>query len=235
MSVQLIDYAPRNTAAAQPTGKAPMARALAREIALELIGLLKPACERIQLAGSIRRRRELVGDIELLAVPRTIEQRDLLGEVTGAVDALHVRCDELLALGVLAKRRSDKGLTHYGPASKRLVYRGVPVDLFVCEAGNFGMHLLVRTGPAKWSNRLVTPLGRRTHDGLPGLLPPGLTVAGGVWLHREGERLETPEESDAFEALELPWIEPHLRAEGLRLVVRHDARGAYREWDEPRR
>ena len=42
---------------------------LAEVTAAVLVKLLAPACERIEVAGSVRRGRLDVGDIELLAVP----------------------------------------------------------------------------------------------------------------------------------------------------------------------
>ena len=42
------------------------ARGLARHIVCEL----KPYCRRIRVAGSIRRRKETIGDIELVVIPK---------------------------------------------------------------------------------------------------------------------------------------------------------------------
>ncbi len=39
-------------------------------IASALVADLEPYCARIQVAGSIRRRKEMVGDIEIVAIPR---------------------------------------------------------------------------------------------------------------------------------------------------------------------
>ena len=47
-------------------------------IAESLVEKLRPACERIEIAGSLRREKAMVGDIEIVAVPRL--ERDLLGE-----------------------------------------------------------------------------------------------------------------------------------------------------------
>src|SRR5438105_60329 len=42
----------------------------AERIAAAIVADLAPSCARIQVAGSVRRRKELVGDIEIVAVPR---------------------------------------------------------------------------------------------------------------------------------------------------------------------
>ncbi|MBU2597552.1 MAG: hypothetical protein KJ757_08345 [Planctomycetes bacterium] len=50
----------------------------AKAIAEELKSLLEPACERITIAGSIRRQKPDVGDIELLCIPKYVDGVDQL-------------------------------------------------------------------------------------------------------------------------------------------------------------
>ena len=52
-------------------------------LAGELVALLQPACERIEIAGSIRRQRPDVGDVELVVVPRLKAPLGLFGEPAG--------------------------------------------------------------------------------------------------------------------------------------------------------
>ena len=42
----------------------------AKAIAEELKALLEPVCQRVEIAGSIRRQKPEVGDIELLVIPK---------------------------------------------------------------------------------------------------------------------------------------------------------------------
>src|SRR2546423_2718032 len=42
----------------------------AQRSAAAIMADLAPSCARIQVAGSVRRRKEVVGDIELMAIPR---------------------------------------------------------------------------------------------------------------------------------------------------------------------
>lgn len=64
-------------------------------VALEVRGLLALACTRIAIAGSVRRGKALVGDIEIVAQP--------------AGGLLHRQLDALLARGDLAQRRKSTG------------------------------------------------------------------------------------------------------------------------------
>lgn len=51
-----------------------IALASAERIATNLLRGMAPACERIEIAGSIRRNRALVKDIELVVIPRWAER-----------------------------------------------------------------------------------------------------------------------------------------------------------------
>jgi DNA polymerase/3'-5' exonuclease PolX len=157
-------------------GKTRVPLALAERIAAEARAQLAPTRRRIEIAGSIRRRRRDVGDIELVALPiMEPTQRDLFGAVVGERDLLHDLCERLLAEGLLSHRLDTNGRSAFGPWFKRVVYHGVagtlPLDLFaVVPPAQFGAPLAVRTGPAGCSHRLVTP---RLHGGAPLLLHQG--------------------------------------------------------------
>lgn len=56
------------------TTKFPRTQALA--VAEELVAALRPACERLEIAGSLRRGKAEVGDVEILFVPRVEERPD---------------------------------------------------------------------------------------------------------------------------------------------------------------
>ncbi len=62
-----------------PGPKMPLAPA--RRLAEALVRELEPACERIEIAGSIRRGADHVGDLELLAIPR-LEDRVAPGQTS---------------------------------------------------------------------------------------------------------------------------------------------------------
>lgn len=53
----------------------------AQTIARELISLLNPFCDRIGVAGSVRRKKSIVKDIELVIIPKkVIEKAGLFGD-----------------------------------------------------------------------------------------------------------------------------------------------------------
>lgn len=187
--------------------------AQARRLALELAEILRPAVERIEIAGSIRRERPTVGDIELVAVPRLEPVRDMFGEPTGSRNALDDLAADLLARGTISLRYAAGPLptSAWGARYKKFVYRDVKVDLFsVLPPAQFGVLLVIRTGPAEFSRRFVTE--RRKG----GMLPEWAIVREGAIWRRVGDRpagqpMEMAEEEDAFRFLGVEPIPPSWR------------------------
>lgn len=200
----------------------PLAEALV--LAEALRDRLAPACERIVVAGSIRRLRPTIGDLELVALPRiTAEASGDLWASAHAVDRLADRLAQLASAGELVPRqvrvtRADgrvEAQRRQGPAYQALAYRGVPVDLFIVRPpAAWGVILALRTGPWDWNVRLVSEARRI-----------GRRVAGGQVLSAAGP-IACPEEEDFFAALGQAWVAPPEREpERVHLVAPHPAVG----------
>ena len=58
-----------------------MAYKAAKEISEKWLGILSPSCERVEVAGSLRRGSETVGDIEFVAIPKIEPFYDFFGEL----------------------------------------------------------------------------------------------------------------------------------------------------------
>jgi DNA polymerase/3'-5' exonuclease PolX len=166
----------------------------AQTLTAKIIDALAPGCQRIEPAGSVRRCRPEVGDLEIVCIPRPT--LDLFGNPTGSL------LDLILADLVIAKRlirgdkNGDKYKNFYIPA-----FTGLKLDLFITTPECWGVNFTIRTGSAEFSHKLVTPKWQG------GFLPGDLRVAGArVW--RGDEVVPTNEELDLFELLELDWIEP---------------------------
>lgn len=204
-------------------------------VAKRFLSLIEDSCDRIVLAGSLRRRLPTVGDVEIVALPKIgARATDMFADVTAPVDLLHERLDQLLAEAIVEKRPRSDGAVFWGPRAKYLTFEGVPFDLFSvvndwrgtkepvrAEPDRFGIILMIRTGPAGYSHRLVTPkdqqavVGKTSNGQLirkPGLLPTHMRQAEGWLTYRtSGERIPTPEESDVFNLLGLEYVEPWMR------------------------
>lgn len=189
------------------TTRLPLAEAAA--LSWELVGLLAPYCERLEVLGSIRRGRPDCGDIELLAIPKTSAElvRDLFGDPIEKrlTSLLEHQLAALLANGDIEKRQPIR----WGERYKAFLFDGFPVDLFICRPpAQWGVLSIIRTGSNEFCKRLVTPVEKG------GLCPRGLMFQGGaLWRLEKGGAVmvETPEETDVFAALGLRYVEPSVR------------------------
>lgn len=177
------------------TTRLPLAEA--RALAEEVAALLGQGCERIEIAGSIRRERPTVGDLEIVCIPRVIETIDLFGADTGEyVNVLDKQVGAELSKGTFGTRPDKNGRAAVGERYKRLTYRGVGLDLFsVLPPAQWGVILLIRTGSAEFSHHFVSHL------------PPGYRVQNGA-LWRDSVLLPTPEEEHVFAAVGRRWVPP---------------------------
>lgn len=192
----------------------PVPHAEAYAAAERLVAALAPACVRIEIAGSLRRQKPLVRDIELVAVPLW-EDRSVgdLWATAKAVDLLEEKVSLMLLGGrdlearLVDNHRADGRVDRQrklGPAFKALVFQDIPVDLFIVRPpATWGVIFALRTGPGDWNTRLVTDAGSI-----------GRRVAGGQvqrWAGHDWETVPTPEERDFFGAIGQAWLEPRER------------------------
>ena len=179
-------------------------------------------------AGSYSRQKMWLGDIEIVTEPSfgplTFVPEGEMFEVTQEGVNLHFdRVLGLLEEGVFSKRPDESGQTACGQRHQRLLYKDAAVDFFcVLPPAEWGVVLLLRTGPAELNRYLVT---RR--------MPRGVVMDAGAFWHGErnekrevvnrGSKISTPTEESAFAVFGLDYIEPerrdsyidHLVAEGL--------------------
>ena len=162
----------------------------ANAIAEEIMGLLDGSCERKEIAGSIRRRKPDVGDIEILCIPR----------FEGGADSLDRRVQGLMFRGILALRLNKLGRKVYGPKNKLMVHvpSGIGVDIFSTTEECWPVSLVVRTGGKQTNMRIATAALQK-----------------GYQFHAYGSGFSTPSgeivcrsEREVFEAIGLPYREP---------------------------
>lgn len=205
-----------------------MKRNSALAIIREIDPYLRPACVRLEPAGSVRRGKSEVGDIELLAVVKPGNPRPEFGKpayvfqthIDKAIDQM--REDDYL---VTLKRNGPHWKTLLlnpmkfpSLVEKDLNLVEIAIDLFiVLPPGQWGVLMMIRTGPGGkggFSQWMVTPQSKG------GALPNGYMVKdGAVWetdlnggrLEPVGEPIPMPEEGDYFDLCGLPFIHPRLR------------------------
>ncbi len=156
-----------------------------------------PGVERLTVAGSLRRRVETVGDVDLLAVsdePETVMER-----FTGFAGADSTEMS--------------------GPTRGRIALgSGLEVDLRVLPRESYGAALVYFTGSKehniKLRQRAMARGLRLSEYGLFREDEADQKTAGEAGQEPDplaGERIAGAEEEEVYAALELPWIPPELR------------------------
>jgi DNA polymerase/3'-5' exonuclease PolX len=155
----------------------------ALEIAERTKELLTPYCERIEIAGSIRRKKPEVKDIELVAIPKPYEVGLFESGIATVVNQWK-------------KVRGELPCKY----TQRLLPDGIALDLFFANPDNWGLIYAMRTGSADYSHKVLAT----------GWVKRGYESKGGH-LCINGEQIEVPEEKNLFELIGLPYLEPELR------------------------
>jgi DNA polymerase/3'-5' exonuclease PolX len=184
---------------------------VALKVAEAFAGHIGSVCERVEIAGSIRRGKQDVKDIEILAVPdlTPVGRAPLqFGMPIPRLYKTHLdkMLDEMFQAGDIVREKD-------GERYKKiyLKYAGINVDLFlVMPPATWGVQMVIRTGPADFSHWIVTRKARG------GCLPNGFRVQdGAVW--RGETEIKNPEvetrmgfetELQFLQFLGLNWLEP---------------------------
>jgi len=172
---------------------------VAQHVAGKYIDLLKPFCDRIQVAGSVRRKRPRVGDIEIVCIPKTVVTKD------GMFHEQTVRAPGF------AKALSDanvnllKGDPRTGKYTQMMTTEGIQIDLFMPNKDNWGRIYMIRTGSSEFSQFMA---GRWVKWGYK-------AIDGVLWEVDEFKNplriVTTPTEKSIFELLSLKVVPPHKR------------------------
>lgn len=102
----------------------------------ELEMLLAPSCYRIQVAGSVRRRRLLVRDIDIVAIP-------IWGTLKPQISGIAYR------------------VLRSGPKWTSFIYNSVQVDVYYATEETWATLLLIKTGSKESNIRLCTKARNR--------------------------------------------------------------------------
>ena len=118
----------------------------AQQIAEKVKKQLNPYCDRIVIAGSLRRGKAEVKDIEIVAIPRDGFQLGLI-------------------VNRWKKVRGEVG----GKYLQRELPEGINLDLFFATEKNWGLILAIRTGSAEYSHKVLATgwvkAGYKSKDG----------------------------------------------------------------------
>jgi DNA polymerase (family 10) len=170
----------------------------AEEIAEGMVAYLREhaALARIAVAGSYRRRKETVGDLDILVVPA----EEGAAAAAAIMDTFTAHED--------VERVSMKGETR----SSVVLRSGVQIDLRLLEAGSYGSALQYFTG-SKEHNIAVRRVAQEQ----------GLKVSE-YGLFRGEEQVAGAEEEDMYTSLGLAWVPAELREDRGEVAAAREGR-----------
>ena len=157
----------------------------ARAIANDVISQLRPHCSKRAVAGSIRRQRPTIGDIEIVCLPLSYDASPLFASGIATV------------VNQWEKIRGELPCRY----TQRRLPCGMKLDLFMPDPNGFGLQLAIRTGSADWCRTVLARAWSRA----------GFHSEGGVLRRADGSVVPTPDECSLFELIGLRWTEPQDR------------------------
>ena len=169
----------------------------AMDTATGIVAALQPLAERVEYAGSLRRMRETIGDVDILA---TAEGEGDAARLMSAFREIAVSDNSKKPTGA-----DDTGVVVSGPTKTSIrVAGGLQVDLRVVRPECYGAALQYFTG-SQAHNVAVRQIAVRA----------GLKLSEyGLFRVREGaadELIASATEEDVYAALGLRWVPPTLR------------------------
>lgn len=189
--------------------------ATAHNYAEKLNGWLMPYADTIFVAGSVRRRRSLCNDVDLVIIPKRDEARDLFGTVTSSQNVVLRHLQAYIAAGKGVSKFLSGGENHDGKIVSVQLLK-CQLDVFFAEPENVGSRLLCRTG-SKEHNVFIIEHAKKRGDCWK---PYEGVFTGGEWRRGLGVAVDTyvggqciagATEAEIFKALDLPFIEPERR------------------------
>lgn len=153
----------------------------AKAIARQIRVTLAPHCERIETVGSIRREKPVVHDIDIVLIPKPYAVVMMGGLLT--------TIGELKADGHKVKRLF-------------LIDYSITVDIYIATPASWATLVLIRTGSKENNIRLCTLARRKGWQ---------LKANGDGLFNEQGKRIAGDSEQSIYQALGIPYQEPHER------------------------
>lgn len=182
-------------------------REAALVVANELYDELESCTMRLCIAGSLRRGKSTVGDIELLYVPMfepSAARIDFFQDPP-LLNVTEQALQKLLARTVLSYRPTRLNSIVWGEQNKLALHTesGIPVDLFATTLENWWVSLVIRTGSKETNLRLTmgaNKLGRTLN-----------AYGCGVTDNETGKVTPAHSEQKVFELCGVPYLPPEQR------------------------
>lgn len=153
------------------------------QIAHQVKQALAPHCTQIEIAGSIRRKKTEVGDIEVVAIPKPYETGLFENGIAAVVNRWQKVKGELPC-----------------KYTQRMLPEGIKLDLFFATPDNWGLIFAIRTGSASFSHKVLAS----------GWKQRGYKSVGGMLTYK-GKAIPIRTEQELFHRLNMKVIPPEER------------------------
>jgi hypothetical protein len=176
--------------------------AIAMLTAKRLIGMIKDDCERVEIAGSLRRNKPEVKDVEIVVIPKP---------------ELFTHLDKMIENGVITKAEyGAKKLHRWGDKYRGLIFDDVKIEIFSADADNWGYQLWLRTGPAEGGETFMKAINSRSGiRAIDGYLWTGSKWHRGndnQWTSPDSRKLSIPDEAAFFGLIGIEPVSPAWRS-----------------------
>lgn len=157
----------------------------ARALADQIVVQMTPYTDRCEIAGSVRRGKPEVKDIEIVCIPKKTNRgtRDISFAI------------QIHNIGYVVK-----GDPCMGKYFQVWTPQNIAVDIFTATPDNWGLIYAIRTGSARFSHEVLArgwyQAGYHSNEGM---------------LHRQGIPVPVREEADLFRLIGIPLLAPEDR------------------------
>ena len=162
---------------------------LAEKIAINILDKLSPHCEQVIIAGSIRRRKPEVKDIEFVLLAKPYEVGFFQNGIADAINSFK------FIKGILpckyAQRSVSVGL--HGP------YEEIKIDFFFADEFNIGWIKALRTGSKEFNFKYLAEGKARGYEFNNGY----------IWS--KGKKMLVPDEENLYLRLGMKYVNPENR------------------------
>jgi len=162
-------------------------------VARKVVEELRPACERVEIAGSLRRGKPAVHDVDIVLLPRL---RSAVGLET-STSCLDEILSALINRGSLRVARDGEKVRRF-IATKT----GIPIDVYIATHNTWATLLLIRTGSKEHNIQLAQ---RARQLGMK------LRASGDGIENQDGELIKIQTEHEIFSVLQVPYLPPGKR------------------------
>lgn len=187
----------------------------ARKLAIDICYKLQPHCDKINLAGGVRRRKPDCHDIEVICLPKQIVLKDLFDAPIGSMVDPAFSTTVQKELGKVVKGKPE------GRMMQIKLPENIMLDLFMPQPDDYFRQYAIRTGSADFSHTIIASSWKKlgwvgTPHGLRRIDQCIEKDSGGkpIWICTSSNPTLPPvwqSEQEFFDFIKVKFLEPHLR------------------------